>query len=94
MSHRGAGVDLDRPSHARFATSYYLRLMQRSTAIIRRDLYLQMANDAAMGSDSAMATELRCMAVGVCECFDAEVKCEGCWSKTRGGHDAGIFRVA
>ena len=87
-------VDLDKPSHSRFATSYYLGLMRRGAAVNRRDSYLQMANDAEMSSDFALSTELRCLAVGICDCYIIGIRCEGCWSeKLNGAHDAGIFRV-
>ena len=87
-------VDLEKTSHARFAASFYMSLMKRGAAINRRDSYLQMANDAEMKSDYALSTELRCLAVGICDCFIIGIKCEGCWSeKLNGGHDAGIFRI-
>jgi hypothetical protein len=57
MQHRN--VDLDKPSHERFADSCYLRLMRMRISYERRDLYLRMANDAELRGDYAYALRLR-----------------------------------
>ena len=58
-------VDLDKPSHAHYANSFYSMLMQPALTLERRDLYLRMGDDAEMLGEYALADHLRTLAVGI-----------------------------
>ena len=56
-------IDLDKPSHKRFAETFFSRVVRPQMTPGRKSLYLNMANDEELRGNYRAAEELRRFAV-------------------------------
>ena len=57
-------IDLDKRSHRHYSNTFYSRITRPELTSNRRDLYLDMANDAELHGQYDNSLELRKLALG------------------------------